>query len=214
VSETRERILETARGLFNQQGLHRVGVRDVARAVGMSPGNLAYHFATKDALVEALVLELYELNAREVFAELPGALSLLQLYQSAVAVMRNLLRYRFILLSYADAVRASPQLQAQQARLLEARRARHERLVAGLARGGYLQARRVAPRTELLFEQSELISSGWLSAATLRGWRDDQATILHFAKVGMALMEPYCTLRGLRQLRQILAGAHDPRSTP
>src|SRR5947209_4985506 len=159
--DTRRRILDTARSLFNEQGLARVGVRDVARATEMSPGNLAYHFPTKDDLVAALVLELYELDRRTIFAALPADLSPTALYQSAAAVMRNILRYRFVLLSYADAVRSSPQLQRMETELRQKRRERHDRLVEGLIRGGWLQRRRVLPRTDFLFEQAELISSGW-----------------------------------------------------
>lgn len=209
MGETRQRILDRARALFNAQGLHRVGVREIARDLGISPGNLAYHFATKDALVQALVLELYERNAREVFSELPPALSLVGFYGAALAVMRNILHYRFVLLSYVDAVRTSPELQALTAKQWVKRRARHDLLVEGLVRGGHLKRRAVMARTEYLFEQGELISSGWLNAATLRGWSDDQAVVLHFAKVGIALLAPYCTPKGARELRAILAGAHD-----
>src|SRR5690349_18684968 len=111
MSDTRQRILDTARALANERGLHRVGVREIARATGMSPGNLAYHFPTKDDLVSALVLELHDLNARTIFAALPPSFSMVTLYRAAVATMRNILAFRFIVLSYVDAVRASSELQ-------------------------------------------------------------------------------------------------------
>src|SRR4029078_1104968 len=99
--DTRRRILDTARSMFNEEGLARVGVRDIARALEMSPGNLAYHFATKDDLVAALVIELPELNLATVFADVPEDFSLATLYTLAVGAMRNMLGYRFVLLSYA-----------------------------------------------------------------------------------------------------------------
>jgi AcrR family transcriptional regulator len=68
VADTRQRILDIARHLFNQRGLNQVGVRDVARAVGISAGNLAYHFPTKDDLVEALANERFE-RLREIALE-------------------------------------------------------------------------------------------------------------------------------------------------
>jgi len=55
-----------------------------------------------------------------------------------------------------------------------------------------------------------MISSGWLDAAALRReHRTEQAVILHYAKVGMALLEPHCTPSGARQMRRILAGELD-----
>ncbi len=207
MKETRQRILDTARELFNAQGLHRVGVRDVARAAEMSAGNLAYHFPTKDDLVAALVIELYELNQRTIFAALPQKFTLVTLYLSAVAAMRNMLGYRFVLLSYVDAVTASPQLQAFEADLARKRRQRHQHMLEALIQGGYVEAR-VRTRSDTIYEQGGMISSGWLANAALRGMPDEVA-VLHFAKLGCALLEPYCTPRGKRQLRQIWNRAHD-----
>lgn len=209
---TRQRILDTARALFNERGVHRVAVRDLARALGLSPGNLAYHFRTKDDLVSALAMELHELDARTIFAGLPERISLADLYASAVAAMRNMLSYRFVLLDFTDAVRASPPLQKLAIELRGRRFRRHLALVDALVRSGSLDRRRIAPRTEIIFEQGELIASGWLAAAVLRGWHDDEAAVLHFAKVGLALLEPHCTPRGVRELRRILAGACDAPS--
>lgn len=210
MSATRQRILDIARDLFNTQGLHRVGVRDLARAAEMSAGNLAYHFRTKDDLVAALVMELHELNQRTIFSGLPSDFSLLTLYRAAIAAMRNMLGYRFVLLSYVDAVTASPGLQELESALVRKRRLRHEVMLEALIEGRYLDAR-VRARSEVLYEQSSMISSGWLAAAALRGW-SDEAAVLHFAKLGCALLEPHCTVRGRRQMKQIQSGAYDRSS--
>jgi len=145
--------------------------------------------------------------------------SLAGFYWAAQAAMRDMLTYRFVLLGYVDAVRTSPELQALAAEHLARRRQRHDLLLAALSQAGYLDRRAALARTDLLFDQGELISSGWLNAATVRGWHDDEETIRHFAKVGVALLEPYCTPRGAREMRRILSGALDreparPRRTP
>lgn len=210
MADTRRRILDTARDLFNAHGLNRVGVRDIARAVGMSPGNLAYHFPTKDDLVAALVLELHDLNKRTVFSELPATFSLVTLYRAAVGAMRNMLVFRFVLLSYVDAVRASPELRELDAKLWAGRRERYDAMIELLARNGYVRGRAIAPRAATLYEIAEMISSGWLGAAALRtNLRDEGAIILHYAKLGMALLEPFTTPRGARQMRRILDGGYD-----
>jgi AcrR family transcriptional regulator len=214
MGDTRQRILDTARGLFNEAGLARVGVREIARALKMSPGNLAYHFSTKDELVAALVKELHARINAAVGAGMAAEPSLAGFYRAAQAAMRDLLAYRFVLLSYVDAVRASPELQALAAKHLARRRQRHDLLLEALARAGYLDRRAALARTDLLFEQGELISSGWLNAATVRGWRDDEETIRHFAKVGVALLEPCCTPRGAREMRRILSGDLDREPKP
>ena len=213
MGETRQRILETARELFNEHGLSRVGVRELARALEMSPGNLAYHFPTKDELVAALVKELHARVNADVGAGMSAEPSLAGLYRAVQAAMRDMLTYRFVLLSYVDAVRTSPELQALAAEQLARRRQRHDLLLEALSRAGDLDRRAALARTDLLFEQGELISSGWLNAATLRGWHDDEETIRHFARVGVALLEPCCTPKGARELRRIVSGALDREPT-
>ena len=207
MGDTRQRILDVARRMFNDEGLSRVGVREIARALEMSPGNLAYHFATKDDLVEALVIELHELNLATVFAEMSAQFSLATLYALAVGAMRNMLGYRFVLLNFVDALRVSPKLRALEKALAEKRRARHDAMVEALIEGEWIEPR-VRARSEILYEQGAMISSGWLANATMRGWSDEKA-ILHYAKLGCALLEPWCTPKGARVMRKILAGELD-----
>ena len=52
---TKDKILEKSLELFNNQGVHNVGVRDIARALEMSPGNMSYHFPKKEDVILALM---------------------------------------------------------------------------------------------------------------------------------------------------------------
>jgi AcrR family transcriptional regulator len=207
MTDTRKRILDAAREAFNKGGLGRVGVRDVARATDMSPGNLAYHFPTKDELVTALVGELHDLNRSTAFVEPMESFSLESLYRTATAAMRNMLGFRFVLLDYVEAVRASEHLGKEEVRLARIRRERHDKMLSALVENGYVERAALA-RSDVLYEQGAMISSGWLAAARLRRWSDHRA-VLHFAKLGCALLDPWCTPRGARQMRRVLAGKED-----
>ncbi len=54
---TKQKILNTARTLFNDYGYNSVSLRDIAKAVGISEGNLTYHFKKKEMLIESLISE-------------------------------------------------------------------------------------------------------------------------------------------------------------
>jgi len=49
----RIKLLDAAAALFAEKGFHAVSMRDIAQAVGMLPGSVYYHFASKDELLLA-----------------------------------------------------------------------------------------------------------------------------------------------------------------
>lgn len=61
---TAEKILETGRRLFNVKGYSATSLSEIANALGISKGNLTYHFPTKKDLAIALISRTRE-TARE-----------------------------------------------------------------------------------------------------------------------------------------------------
>ncbi len=57
---TKEKILEAARELFNKEGIDAITTRHVAARLGISHGNLCYHYPRKEILIEKLYYELVE----------------------------------------------------------------------------------------------------------------------------------------------------------
>jgi AcrR family transcriptional regulator len=53
-SDTRSRILDAALALFNERGTSNVTTNHIAEALGMSPGNLYYHYRNKAEIVRGL----------------------------------------------------------------------------------------------------------------------------------------------------------------
>ena len=65
---TRDRILDSARALFDARGLEGLSLRKVASDVQLTPMAIYRHFAHKEALVEALVLDALDRWAERVAA--------------------------------------------------------------------------------------------------------------------------------------------------
>ena len=53
----RQPLLDAAAGLFRSRGFHASSMRDIARAAGMLPGSVYYHFDSKEALLVAVYAE-------------------------------------------------------------------------------------------------------------------------------------------------------------
>lgn len=57
---TRQKIVSAAIRLFNEFGMANVRLQQIANEVGISAGNLAYHFRNKEAILEAVKEEVHE----------------------------------------------------------------------------------------------------------------------------------------------------------
>jgi hypothetical protein len=53
---TKQKILNTSIRLFNEDGMANVPLQQIAKEIGISPGNLAYHFKNKEAIIEAMMM--------------------------------------------------------------------------------------------------------------------------------------------------------------
>ncbi len=69
---TAERILEAARRRFNEKGYASTTLTEIAASVGISQGNLTYHFPTKRDLVTRLQEEVAERIAERRVGDRPG----------------------------------------------------------------------------------------------------------------------------------------------
>ncbi|MFO7705250.1 MAG: TetR/AcrR family transcriptional regulator [Halopseudomonas sp.] len=94
--KTRDRILQTSLQLFNEQGERLVTTNHIAQHMGMSPGNLYYHFRNKQQIIAELFSH-YEIRVDD-YLRVPEGREL-QVADKAVyleSIFRGLWEYRFL----------------------------------------------------------------------------------------------------------------------
>lgn len=87
MSDTKSKILDTALTLFNIQGERNVTTNHIAKAAGISPGNLYYHYRNKGEIVFELFQRYQEMVS--VFLTLPGDRTLN--WQDKMGYLENIL---------------------------------------------------------------------------------------------------------------------------
>lgn len=109
MNKTKRKILDATLHLFNLNGLTNVRLQQIADRVGISVGNLAYHFYAKKAIVQQIDDELEELLI-PIISENSSFLSLID-FDNQLARYYHLLRsYSFYFLDLLELKRAYPKL--------------------------------------------------------------------------------------------------------
>ena len=209
---TAERIRETALALFNRYGEPDVSITQIAGELGISPGNLYYHYPAKDGLVNAL----YDQYAQALDGLLPAAAEVRDV-EDAWFFLHSLFeliwQYRFLYRDLNLLLSRNRHLEAGIQRALQEQTDALQALLAGLRRTGALQlepadAPGVATRQVVLL-------SYWPSFEHARDPRHAlepeglQAAVLRGAGHALGLLLPYLVPVQQAHLRQLLH-AYEP----
>ncbi len=188
---TRERILETALAMFNETGEPSVATTSIAFEMGISPGNLYYHYHSKEAIVADIFAE-YRREIETTLAapeeRLPNAEDC---WLFLHLVFEAIWKYRFIYRDINDLVSRYRVIEVQFRRILNHKIRVIEQILAGLVKGGQMRAEPAEIAT--LAENIALTASYWMSFEFVRNPRavQDGKTLARGAFHVIALAAPY-----------------------
>ena len=112
--KTRDRIIEASLQLFNEQGERAVTTNHIAAHLGMSPGNLYYHFRNKQQIIAEL-FERYAAEAEQNLALPEGrALDLDDKARYLESMGATMWRYRFMLRDLEHLLASDAELAARR----------------------------------------------------------------------------------------------------
>ncbi|MDT8319211.1 MAG: TetR/AcrR family transcriptional regulator [Xanthomonadales bacterium] len=188
---TRELILSTSLELFNEYGEPNVTTNHIADEVDISPGNLYYHFHSKDDIV----IELFKrfLARLQPLIEVPADMALhaedlwFQLHLSFELKGE----YRFIYLNLSELTARVRDLDHAMRALLTRERRAASQILTGLQQAGAMQISE--QQKEMLTDTMLLALTYWISFANLfdsSGQRRETAQVRAIARV-LLLLVPY-----------------------
>ncbi|MBT5935638.1 TetR/AcrR family transcriptional regulator [Sulfurimonas sp.] len=88
----KEDILETARELFNELGTQASTTNHIAKAMGISPGNLHYHYKNREEIVRLLYIKM-RTETKLPAEELPKSITILREHETLLIEIQW--KYRF-----------------------------------------------------------------------------------------------------------------------
>jgi len=166
-SKTKEKILRTALGLLNNEGETQINSVDIAAVMGISPGNLYYHYKGKDVIIAELFAD-FETEIRQVLAApVTKPLALEDNWIYLYIIFEEIYDFRFFYLNLTSLLERIPELRPKFKRLLYLMQNAFERLLGGLEASGHLHFR--TDEKHILSERLTQHFTYWLAYASLRG---------------------------------------------
>jgi AcrR family transcriptional regulator len=188
---TRGRILAESLELFNAYGEENVTTGMIAAALGISPGNLYYHFRNKDVIIEQLFTRFEERMDVQPGTSSPGPEAIEDLWLYLHLMLEGIWEYRFLYRNLDNLMARNRRLREHFNRMADRKFAVVVALCERLTRARAMKARPEEIRT--LARNVLLVATYWLGFRTLRGPRRDEgsADLGQGAYQVMSLIAPY-----------------------
>ncbi len=199
--KTKDRILATALELFNTRGLATVTLRTIAGEMGISQGNLNYHFRKREDLIEQLYFQLvaqfdklFEPMELSTF-DLATALRINQ------RTMELLYAYRFLLLDFVQVMRAQPRVREHYQALGQLRREQFRAGFGLLQAQGLIRPEEYDGEYETLFERLQIFGDFWISHSEIQDKLPAEERVRKYALLMLDSFYPYFTPLGKEQFQ-------------
>jgi len=138
-SKTKDKILATALELFNNEGEAQVSAVDIASVMGISPGNLYYHYKGKDEIIVAL-FEDFDVEIRQVLtAPLKDPLAIADNWVYLYIIFEEIFDFRFFYRNQGELLQRIPELRGPFSRILALKERTAFSLLSTLDDSGHLE---------------------------------------------------------------------------
>lgn len=194
--KTKDRILQAALQLFNVEGVGSVSIRDIARVLDMSHGNLQYHFKNTDEMILALY--------REVARQFDAMIQALDT-QTTTPNVRMLTRqtfqliyaYRFLFMNFVEITRRIPTLYEDYQLLTLRRKTQFFQIFAQLKSNGLIRADIPDAMLQNLVQELIIVGDFWLSNNAISARREELDAVAYYSDVFVNVLYPYLSAAGL-----------------
>ncbi|KAB8145665.1 TetR/AcrR family transcriptional regulator [Chloroflexia bacterium SDU3-3] len=188
---TRERILDVALELFNEQGTAPVSTNHIASQLGISPGNLYYHFRNKDAIIRAIICERLFGMWDQIY-DLPDGLppTLADLRRLVQANFAGLWQYRFVYRELIVLLRRDAALHEAYMAVRQRGYQGFEQLFAAFVAAGVLRSPADPQELGRVAELCWIVTEFWLPNLEVSGRAVDEAQLAYGVELMMQVLSP------------------------
>jgi len=201
--KTKNKILLTALSLFNKRGVKDVTLRQIALEIGISQGNLNYHYKTKADLIAELYYQLVDEMNSEMEKIVQDQAILPFLYKSSLISMQTLYNYRFILQDLYKVLETNDKLKIHYVKLQDLRKQQYLALFDQMIQHKLIREKAFEGEYERLYERMNILGDNWINAAFLFNIPED-ALVSYYHQLLFEVIFPYLTEEGRKQYFKLI----------
>ncbi len=154
--DIKNEILETGMRLFRKQGYANVSMRNIADALGMSVGNLTYHFKKKEELIESVIYA-----QLESFEPPPTPTTIKELDEFFASGVEDQKGDDYFLRYYDELATISPKIYAIQVASIKARKKKLHDALDILQQKGLIKPEEIPGQRDALIDVINIIKIYW-----------------------------------------------------
>ncbi len=191
--KTKDRIIHTALYLFNEEGEPNVTTNHIADEMDISPGNLYYHYRSKDDIIWQIFLN-YEKEIRQILEYKDvNYTSMEDMWQYLQAIFKIISKYRFLYRNLIQLMSRIEFLKRHFRHILALKSQTALNIMTSLAEDGLLNAD--GQTIASLADQIALTATFWLnySIAIYADNYDEEKKLSHGIFHVMRLVAPFLT---------------------
>ena len=200
MQKTKQRILDTALRLFNEQGLAKVTLRTIAGEMKISQGNLNYHFKKREDIIRALYQELVEKMNKGFDLSQNQSLNLKAMQEMSAIIYSNLYEYRFFMLDFTQVMRSDESIKKHYQDLLKLREDQFGVMCGALVENGLMRREELPNEYLNLFRRMQLIGDFWLPYTEIRNNSITKEAEADYLEMLLQMVYPYLTEKGKKEL--------------
>ncbi len=199
MKNTKEKIVDTALNLFNTKGLSQVTLRTIAKEMGISQGNLNYHFKKRADIIEAIYFNLVKAMDGSMAKVEQSEIGLQLLYDISASVMNNSYTYRFFLLDFAQIMRENATIQTHYSNLVNLRKSQTMGLFAMMVEREIMRKEQLPNEYMHLYKRVQIFSDFWMTSAEVEKTQLDEKLVTEYLEIIVQSIYPYLTAKGIEQ---------------
>lgn len=205
MKKTKEIILDTSLELFNSLGLSKVTLRTIANEMGISQGNLNYHFNKREDIIETLYFQLIQ-NIDSSMSSMEASKNPFQLLVSiSQSIMSNFYEYRFFLLDFVQIMRENKKIRIHYTALTLQRELQFSSLFNLLIEHDLMRKEVLPNEYKNLYKRFHMLSEYWISDAEIHHSKIQKKTMSTYAVILTQAIFPYLTLKGQKEYHSIFS---------